>query len=72
MTVQIVSLAVATSFIRSGQSIIVGGFGMTGYPTRLLTALADTDVTDLTYISNNVGEPGLGGGLLLRRGRLSR
>jgi len=72
MTTSILSVEDAAELIRSGQTIIVGGFGMTGYPTRLLTALADTDVTNLTYISNNVGEPGLGGGLLLRRGKISK
>lgn len=72
MTGKIVSLAEAVAKIHSGQSLIVGGFGMTGYPTRLLTALADTDVGELTYISNNVGEPGLGGGLLLRHGKIKK
>lgn len=72
MSNKVISLTEAVSFIGTGQTLIVGGFGMTGYPTRLLTALADTDVTDLVYISNNVGEPGLGGGLLLRRGKIRK
>ncbi len=72
MTTRILAVDEAVSLIRSGQTLVVGGFGMTGYPTRLLTALADTDVENLTYISNNVGEPGLGGGLLLRRGKIRK
>lgn len=51
---------------------MVGGFGMTGNPVHLLHALAETGVQDLTYIGNNVGEPGLGGGRLLRRGQIKR
>ncbi|MCP5348999.1 MAG: 3-oxoacid CoA-transferase [Gammaproteobacteria bacterium] len=72
MTVTILSVDQAAVLVKSGQTVIVGGFGVTGYPTRILNALADTDVTNLTYISNNVGEPGIGGGLLLRRGRISK
>lgn len=66
------TLAEAASLIKSGQSLIVGGFGLTGYPTRLLEALSETEVRDLTYISNNVGEAGLGGGRLLRNGQIKK
>lgn len=45
---------------------------MTGNPVNLLHALAETDVQDLTYVGNNVGEPGLGGGRLLRTGQIAR
>jgi 3-oxoacid CoA-transferase len=49
---------------------MVGGFGMTGNPVHLLHALADAGVGGLTFIANNVGEPGLGGGRLLRNGQI--
>jgi 3-oxoacid CoA-transferase len=62
----------AARLVRSGDTILVGGFGMTGNPTHLLHALAETDVHDLTYIANNVGEPGLGGGRLLRNGQIRK
>ena len=42
---------------------------MTGNPVHLLHAIAETSVKDLTYVGNNVGEPGLGGGRLLRNGQ---
>lgn len=74
MTRQIAQLSVveAVQKIKSGDSLIVGGFGMTGYPTHLVHALAKTDVSDLTYIGNNVGEPGLGGGRLIRNGQIRK
>jgi 3-oxoacid CoA-transferase len=72
MTARVLSIHAAASLIKSGQTVIVGGFGVTGYPTRLLTALAETGVDNLTYISNNVGEPGIGGGLLLRKGKIRK
>ncbi len=58
--------------IKSGDVLIAGGFGMTGNPVHLLHALAETEVRDLTYIGNNVGEPGLGGGRLLRNRQLRK
>lgn len=45
---------------------------MTGNPVHLLHALAETQVKDLTYIGNNVGEAGLGGGRLLRNGQIKK
>ena len=62
----------AAALVRSGDTILVGGFGMTGNPTQILHALAETDVCNLTYIANNVGEPGLGGGRLLRNGQIRK
>lgn len=67
-----ISLQQAAALVKSGDRLIVGGFGMTGNPVHLLHALAETDVRDLTYIGNNVGEAGLGGGRLLRNGQLSK
>ncbi len=71
-TVPIISAEKAATKIQSGDVLIAGGFGMTGNPVHLLHALAKTDVKDLTYIGNNVGEPGLGGGRLLRNGQLKK
>ncbi|MCB0046987.1 MAG: 3-oxoacid CoA-transferase subunit B [Caldilineaceae bacterium] len=62
----------AATLVKSGDTLLVGGFGMTGNPVHLLHALAETDVRDLTYIANNVGEAGLGGGRLLRNGQIKR
>ena len=67
-----ISLEEAAAKIRSGDVLIVGGFGMTGSPTHLMHAIAETGATDLTYIGNNVGEPGLAGGRCLRRGQIKK
>jgi 3-oxoacid CoA-transferase len=71
-TVPQISLAQAAAMVKDGDTIMVGGFGMTGNPVHLLHALAETSVKDLTYIANNVGEPGLGGGRLLRNGQIKK
>ena len=68
-----ISAADAADLVTSGDRLMVGGFGMTGKPVALIDALAEkTHIKDLTYIANNVGEPGLGGGKLLRNGQLKR
>lgn len=63
----------AVSRIRSGQTVMVGGFGLVGAPMTLIDALVDhADATDLTIVSNNIGEPGRGLGKLLRQKRIRR
>ena len=52
---------------------MVGGFGLVGAPLTLIDALVEhSDATDLTIVSNNIGEPGRGLGKLLRQGRIRR
>jgi 3-oxoacid CoA-transferase A subunit len=63
----------AIRHVRTGDTVMVGGFGLVGAPLTLLEALVEhSDATDLTIISNNIGEPGRGLGLLLRQGRIRR
>jgi len=51
--------------IRDGMTVMAGGFGLCGIPERLIIALRDTGVKDLTCISNNAGVDDWGLGLLL-------
>ena len=71
-TVPQITLQEAAAKIRSGDVLIVGGFGMTGNPTNIMHAISETEVTGLTYIGNNVGEPGLAGGRCLRKGQFKK
>ncbi len=64
--------AQAAAMVKTGDTILVGGFGMTGHPVHLVHALAETQTRDLTFVGNNVGEAGLGGGRLLRNGQLKK
>ncbi|UQN10246.1 3-oxoacid CoA-transferase [Deinococcus sp. QL22] len=70
--VPIISAPEAAALVKSGDRLLVGGFGMTGNPVHLVHALAELGTGDLTYIANNVSEPGLSGGLLLRNGQLKK
>lgn len=71
-TVEIISVETTPSLVNNGDTLLVGGFGMTGTPVHLLHALADSSVRDVTYVANNVGEPGLGGGRMLRNGQIKK
>ena len=71
-TVPLISVKEAARKVKSGDVLVVGGFGMTGTPIHLLDAIAETDVRDLTMITNNIGEPGLGGGQMLRNGQIRK
>ena len=63
----------AVSAIRSGDRVMVGGFGLVGAPLTLIDALVESsDADELTIVSNNIGEPGRGLGKLLRQGRIKR
>ncbi len=62
----------AAVIVKDGDTLFAGGFGMTGNPVHLLHALAATQTRNLTFIGNNVGEPGLGGGRLLRNGQIRK
>lgn len=68
----VITAAEAAGQVRSGDTLMVGGFGMTGNPVTLVHALAETGTKDLTYVANNVSEPGLSGGRLLRNRQISR
>ena len=68
-----VAPAEAVAAIRSGDTVMVGGFGLVGAPLTLIDALAESsDADELTIVSNNIGEPGRGLGKLLRQGRIKR
>jgi 3-oxoacid CoA-transferase subunit A len=66
------SAAEATADIRSGSSLAVGGFGLSGIPWFLIEALLEQGADDLTVVSNNCGVDGAGLGLLLEHRRISR
>jgi 3-oxoacid CoA-transferase subunit A len=49
-----------------GMTICAGGFGLCGIPERLIDAIRDSGVKDLTFVSNNAGIDNEGLGKLLR------
>jgi 3-oxoacid CoA-transferase A subunit len=63
--IQIMSCAEAIKTIAPHSRVMVGGFGLRGYPEDLVDALAASGVGELTIISNDLGAPGIGLGKLL-------
>ena len=58
--------------IKSSMTLMIGGFGVCGIPENSISALARTDVTDLTCISNNAGIVDFGLGILLKDHRIRK
>ena len=52
--------------IQSGQTLLLGGFGLCGIPENCIAALVKKGVDQLTCISNNAGVDDFGIGLLLQ------
>lgn len=62
---KVCTVEAAVAMIRSGDRIMVGSFGNSGYPEELVSALAASDQNELTIISNDLGSPGIGLGRFL-------
>lgn len=62
----------AVSNIQDGATLMVGGFGLVGIPEQLILALVETEVKDLTIISNNCGVDDWGLGLLLQKKQIKK
>src|SRR3954463_13076505 len=67
-----ITAAEAAALVKAGDTVLGGGFGMTGNPVHLLHALAEKGTKNLTFVGNNTGEPGLGPGRLVRNGQLKK
>jgi 3-oxoacid CoA-transferase subunit A len=52
--------------LKDGITLCCGGFGLCGVPEKLIGALHDSGVRNLTVVSNNAGIDGVGLGLLLK------
>lgn len=69
---KLISIEDAVSKIKSGDTIMVGGFMNVGSPNNILEALSKTDVKDLTVISNDTAFEGKGLGLLIENKQVSK
>jgi 3-oxoacid CoA-transferase subunit A len=55
-----------------GMMVMCGGFGLCGIPEKLIDALRNTGVKNLTCVSNNAGVDGFGLGLLLETRQIKK
>jgi len=57
----------ALSDLKSGMTLMVGGFGLCGIPENCIKFLSQSNISNLTCISNNAGVDDFGLGLLLKK-----
>src|ERR1700741_617237 len=55
-----------------GMTVMSGGFGLSGNPENLITALKEDGVKNITIIANNCGADGLGLWVLLNNGQIKK
>ena len=58
--------------IESGMTLMVGGFGLCGIPENTINALVESNINNLTCISNNAGVDDFGLGLLLQKKQVKK
>ncbi|MFK0006490.1 CoA transferase subunit A [Paenarthrobacter sp. NPDC090520] len=58
--------------LADGQTIAVGGFGLSGIPADLIDAVRESGAKDLTIVSNNMGVDGKGLGVLIEAGQVRK
>ncbi|MDT8413472.1 MAG: CoA transferase subunit A [Vicingaceae bacterium] len=62
----------AVKGIESGMTLMVGGFGLCGIPENCIAELVESNVKELTCISNNAGVDDFGLGLLLQKKQIKK
>ncbi|HCK1918277.1 TPA: acetate CoA-transferase subunit alpha [Escherichia coli] len=72
MKTKLMTLQDATGFFRDGMTIMVGGFMRIGTPSRLVEALLESGVRDLTLIANDTAFVDTGIGPLIVNGRVRK
>ena len=58
--------------IKSGMTLMLGGFGLCGIPENCISALVEMKINQLTCISNNAGVDDFGLGLLLQQRQIKK
>ena len=62
----------ALTGVKSGMTLMLGGFGLCGIPENAILKLSSMDIQDLICISNNAGVDNFGLGLLLKRKQIKK
>ncbi len=58
--------------VQSGQTLMLGGFGLCGIPENSIAALVESGINGLTCISNNAGVDDFGIGLMLQKKQVKK
>lgn len=69
---KVIEASEVRNLVKSGDKLLVGGFGLSGSPLTIIDELLETDISDLTVVSNNLGEDGLGLHKLFVQGKIKK
>ncbi len=69
---KISNAAIVTEKLKSGMTVMIGGFMANGAPETLIDEILDSDITDLTLISTDTGMPESGSGRLICAKRIKK
>ena len=69
---EVKNAAEACQDIKSGMTLMLGGFGLCGIPENCIQTLVEMGVNKLTCISNNAGVDDFGLGFLLQQKQISK
>jgi len=72
MNKKVADVAEACKGVKSGMTLMLGGFGLCGIPENSINQLVKMGVDDLTCISNNAGVDDFGLGLLLQQRQIKK
>ncbi|MDA9575600.1 CoA transferase subunit A [Flavobacteriaceae bacterium] len=69
---QVEHVQAALEGVKSGMTLLLGGFGLCGIPENAIAELVAMNVNNLTCISNNAGVDDFGLGLLLQKYQIKK
>ncbi|MFE3974538.1 MULTISPECIES: CoA transferase subunit A [unclassified Peribacillus] len=69
---KVIDTSEVRNLVKSGDKLLVGGFGLSGSPLTIINELLETDISDLTVVSNNLGEDSLGLHKLFVQGKIKK
>lgn len=69
---KVINLDEINKLIHDGDRILVGGFGISGTPLTVLDHISTLNIKELTVISNNLGDHGLGLHKLFLAGQIKK
>ena len=58
--------------VKTGMTLLVGGFGLCGIPENCISELLRLDINELECVSNNAGVDDFGLGLLLQKHQIKK
>lgn len=69
---KIISVEQAVSMIKDGMTVMIGGFMANGSPHKIIKAISESNIKDLTLICNDTGFPDKGTGLLIKNRQIKK